>query len=152
MDAAQDSFISSTYWTDRMGPAASIATINKLLKHDVPTHLCKIGESISKGWAELAEKHGLDVEIMGIPPLTTFAFHHEEKQAMHTLFTQEMLDRGLLAAKSVYASYAHTKEHVTEYLENADEAFATIKKAVESKNIRKLLRGPVAESSFKRLA
>jgi len=84
--------------------------------------------------------------------LITFAFDHEEKQAMHTLFTQEMLDRGFLASKSVYASYAHTKEHVSKYLENVDKAFAIIKKADESKNVRKFLRGPVAESGFKRLA
>ena len=152
MDAAQESFISSTYWTDRIGPAASIATINKLSKRDVPSHLCKIGKSISKGWAELAESRALGINIMGIPPLTTFEFNHGESQAMHTLFTQEMLDRGFLASKSVYVSYAHTREHVSKYLENVDEVFATIKRAAESKNVRAFLRGPVAEVGFKRLA
>jgi glutamate-1-semialdehyde aminotransferase len=152
MDAAQESFISSTYWTDRIGPAASIATINKMLERDVPSHLCKIGESISKGWAELAEKHGLELRIMGIPPLTTFEFDHEEKQAMHTLFTQEMLYRGYLASKSVYVSYAHTEKHISKYLEDVDDVFRTIRKAVESKNIRKYLKGPIAETGFKRLA
>lgn len=152
MDAAQESFISSSYWTGRIGPAASIATINKMLKYDVPTHLCRIGKSISKGWGELAESHGLEINIMGIPPLTTFAFNHKESQAMHTLFTQEMLDRGFLASRSVYVSYSHTEEHVLKYLENIDEVFKFIKKAIESGKIQRFLRGPVAHTGFKRLA
>ena len=46
MDMAQRSFISSTYWTERIGPAAALATINKLRKNDVPSHLIKIGNLI----------------------------------------------------------------------------------------------------------
>lgn len=151
MDVAQESFISSTYWTDRIGPVASIPTINKMLKKDVPSHLCKIGNLISKGWVELAKAHDLEIEIMGIPPLTTFAFEHEESQALHTLFTQEMLNRGFLASKSVYASYSHTDGHVTKYLENVDEVFGIIKKATDSEKIREFLKGPVAHTGFKRL-
>jgi glutamate-1-semialdehyde aminotransferase len=152
MDVAQESFISSTYWTERIGPVASLATINKMIKKDVPSHLCKIGNLVTEGWEKLAKSHGLDIKTMGIPPLTTFAFKHEDKQALHTLFTQEMLDRGFLASKSLYASYSHTKAHVSKYLENVDEVFEIIEKAVESGKVRKLLRGPVAHEGFKRLA
>jgi len=151
MDVAQESFISSTYWTDRIGPAASLATINKMLKNDVPSHLCKIGNLISKGWRKLAKAYNLKIEIMGIPPLTTFAFDHEESQALHTLFTQEMLDRGFLASKSVYVSYSHTDEHVSKYLENVDEVFGIIRKTIDGGKIRNSLRGPVAHAGFKRL-
>ena len=86
-----------------MGPAASIATINKLLENNVPSHLCKIGDLISDGWRKQAKEHDLKVEIMdAVPPLTTFVFDYEkDSQALHTLFTQEMLERGFLASKSV---------------------------------------------------
>jgi len=152
MDIAQESFISSTYWTDRMGPVASIATINKMRKNNVPKHLCRIGNLVSEGWKRLADAHDLKIKTMGIPPLTTFAFEHDDAQAMHTLFTQEMLDRGFLASKSLYASYSHTKAHVSKYLGNVGEVFEIIKKAAESGRVRKLLRGPVAHTGFKRLA
>ena len=151
MDIAQNSFISSTYWTDRIGPVASIATINKMLKNDVPSHLIKIGNLISKGWMELADLHALKMDVMGIPPLTTFVFDHEDGQALQTLFTQEMLSRGFLASKSVYASYSHTEEYVEKYLENVDEVFGIIKKAVEKDSVHGLLKGPVAHEGFKRL-
>ena len=152
MDIAQNSFISSTYWTDRIGPVASLATINKMLECNVPSHLCKIGDLISNGWRKLAEEHDLKIDIMGISPLTTFAFDYgDDSQALLTLFTQEMLNRGFLASKSVYVSYSHTEEHVEMYLENVNVIFGTIKKAVEKNNVYNLLKGPVAHEGFRRL-
>jgi glutamate-1-semialdehyde aminotransferase len=152
MDVAQESFISSTYWTERIGPVASIATINKMIRKKVPKHLCRIGTLVTEGWRKLADAHGLEIKTMGIPPLTTFAFSHEDGQAMHTLFTQEMLGRGFLASKSLYASYAHTETHVRKYLENVDQVFKMMGEAVEKGTVRKLLRGPVAHTGFQRLA
>jgi glutamate-1-semialdehyde aminotransferase len=152
MDLAQESFISSTYWTDRIGPVASITTINKMRKNNVPRHLCKIGNLVSAGWKKLSDIYGLNIKIIGIPPLTTFEFKYDDGQAMHTLFTQEMLDRGFLASKSLYASYSHTKVHVSKYLENVDEVFEIINKAEKSGTVRKLLRSPIAHTGFKRLA
>ena len=151
MDAAQNSFISSTYWTDRIGPVASIATLNKMIDYNVPSHLIKIGNLISGGWKEFAHSHDLKVDVIGIPPLTTFVFDHEESQALHTLFTQEMLNRGYLASKSVYVSYSHTERHVDEYLKSVDEVFGIIEKTIEENTIHKMLKGPVAHTGFKRL-
>jgi len=151
MDAAQESFISSTYWTDRIGPVASLTTINKMLKNDVPSHLCKIGNLISNGWKKLADAHGLEIEIMGIPPLATFGVDHKESQALYTLFTQEMLSRGFLATKGISTAYSHTEEHVTKYLENVDDVFGIMGEAIDKEKIRELLKGPVAHVGFKRL-
>jgi glutamate-1-semialdehyde aminotransferase len=152
MDIAQETFISSTAWTERVGPIASVATIKKMQKNDVPSHLCRIGDLISNGWRRLAESADLKINVMGIPPLTTFAFEHKENQALQTLFTQEMLNRGFLASKSVYVSFSHTEENVERYLENADRAFGTIRKALESGNVQRYLKGPVAQAGFRRLA
>ena len=153
MDAAQSSFISSTYWTDRVGPAASIATINKMMENNVPSHLCKIGNLISEGWRKLAEEHDLKIDIMdAVPPLTTFTFDYgDDSQALHTLFTQEMLKHEFLASKSVYVSYSHNEEHVKKYLENVDDVFEFIKEAIEKNGMYDLLKGPVAHEGFKRL-
>jgi hypothetical protein len=37
------------------------------------------------------------------------------------------------------------------YLENANDVFGIIKRAVEEDNVRDLLKGPVAHEGFKRL-
>ncbi|MFH1246880.1 MAG: aminotransferase class III-fold pyridoxal phosphate-dependent enzyme, partial [Candidatus Micrarchaeota archaeon] len=44
MDAAQQSFISSTYWTEGIGPTAALATIRKLGEKNVPKHIVSIGQ------------------------------------------------------------------------------------------------------------
>jgi len=152
MDAAQTSFISSTFWTERIGLVAAIVTIKKMLKNNVPAHLIKMGKLISEGWRKLTKKHNLNIKVVGIPPLTTFTIQHKDSQALHTLFTQEMLNRGYLASKSVYVSYSHNAKVIREYLENVDEVFEIISKAIADKNVHNLLKGPVAHIGFRRLA
>lgn len=152
MNMAQESFISSTYWTERIGPAAAIATINKMLEREVPAYICRIGKLISEGWKKAAGRHNLRIKVMGIPSLTTFAFDDRNSLQLHTLFTQEMLNRGFLASRSVYVSYSHSEDHVQRYLQCVDEVFELVKKAVESDNVSDLLTGPVAHEGFKRLA
>ena len=151
MDAAQTSFISSTYWTERIGPTAAIATINKMLKHNVPSHLERIGKLIEKGWVDLIKKYNLDFEILPPYPLITLQLNYENSQEIKTLITQEMLKRGILATVSIYVSYSHTEEHVRIYLKNLDEIFGIIKKAIDQNNIKNLLEGPVAHKGFQRL-
>ncbi len=70
---------------------------------------------------------------------------------MHTLFTQEMLERGFLASKSVYVSYSHNEENVGNYLENVNDVFGVIKEAIKKDIVHDLLKGPIAHKGFKRL-
>jgi len=152
MEAAQKTFISSTYWTERTGPAAALATIKKMQKYNVSRHLIKIGNLIGEGWQKLAKKHNLKIEVFNIPSLISFKFDYgKDNQALHTLFNQEMLQRGFLTSKSVYTCYSHKEEHVKKYLKNVDEVFGLISKAVKDNSVYKLLKGPVAHQGFKRL-
>jgi glutamate-1-semialdehyde aminotransferase len=151
MESAQDSFISSTYWTEGIGLVAAITTINKFINKNVPDHLIKTGQQINSGWEKISKEHSVPIEIMGIPPLTTFHFISENSQILHTLFTQEMLRRNILASKSVYVSYCHSEENVNHYMSNADEVFGMIRRGIDSGTINSLLEGPVAQEGFKRL-
>jgi glutamate-1-semialdehyde aminotransferase len=151
MRAAQDSFISSTYWTDRIGPAAAIATIKKLKSNNVPQHLVRIGKKVKDGWRSLALGHNLDIEVSGIDPLGHFVFRNREPLVLKTLFTQLMLKKGFLAGNSFYASYAHKDKHVDDYLKAVDESFCEISKALDKNKANKYLKGPVCHSGFKRL-
>jgi len=151
MDAAQTSFISSTYWTERIGPAAAIATIKKMQEINLPAHLDKIGALIAEGWNNLAEKHNLIIEILPPNALVTFVFQYENAQEVKTLYTQEMLKRGYLASSSVYVCYAHTEEYIIDYMNKVDEVFGIIKEAIDQNKILEKLEGPVAHSGFQRL-
>ncbi len=152
MDVAQDTFISSTFWTERIGPAAAIATISKMKAKRVPQHLIAIGKMTNRGRKMLAKKHGLKLTTTGVPPLTFFSFPYGAKsQALLTLFNQEMLKRGFLTSGTVYISYAHEKTHVKQYLRAVNQVFASLKDALDKNDVKQRLKGPVASPNLKRL-
>jgi len=151
MQAAQDTFISSTYWTERIGPTAAVSTIMKHRRKEVAKHLIGRGEQIQKGWRDLAAKHDLRVEISGIKPLSHFIFSGDMAQIMKAYFIQLMLDRGFLASNVYYAMLAHTQEHVRVYLQELDEAFGEIKRASENGELERKLAGKPAATGFQRL-
>lgn len=151
MQAAQSTFISSTYWTDRIGPVAALATIRKHLRCEVPKHLIRIGKMVQEGWRTAARRVGLAIEVGGIAPLAHFGFEGEQSQAASTLFTQLMLERGFLADASFYATYAHEDEHIESYLEAVQEVFAVIAEGLEHNSLLTQLKGPIAHTGFSRL-
>ena len=152
MRGAHESFISSTYWTDGVGPVAALATIDKLAACNLPAHAQRIGLRVKQAWRIAAQKHSVPVTVDdGYPALAHFAFEHEQAQALKTLYVQQMLERGILAAQAIYVSLAHTDELIDIYLQAIDEVFAEIGEALSKGKVEKRLKGPVAHSGFRRL-
>lgn len=151
MQSAQETFISSTYWTDRVGLVASIATIEKYKKYNVEKILDKNGTMIQSGWKELADKHKLDISVMGIKPLSYFTFNYSNDKEIKTLFIQEMLKFGFMSTTAYYSSFAHKEEDVKEYLDAVDKVFEIIKESIDARNMDKLLHSEVCHGGFKRL-
>lgn len=151
MEIAQETFISSTYWTDRIGPVAAITTIKKIKEKNVPEYIQKIGKKIQEGWKQSAQKYGLNISVTGIYPLSHFNFDYDNSLVLKTLFTQLMLKKKFLANTSFYASYSHKKEHIEKYLNVMDEVFYFISKVIKENNPEKYLKGPVCQTGFKRL-
>ena len=151
MQAAQSTFISSTYWTDRIGPTAALATIRKHRRLDVWKHLVSTGKEVQELWRHSANSAGLMVKIFGIAPLSHFSFDYPNRQEMMTLFTQMMLEKGFLASGKFYSSYAHQDSHIMAYQQAVNDIFCNIKKAVENNNVEQQLKGAVAQSGFQRL-
>jgi glutamate-1-semialdehyde 2,1-aminomutase len=152
MRAAQDSFISSTNWTERTGPAAALATIAKHERLNVGPRLVELGDKVQTGWRAVAARHAIPIHVAGIPPLGKFTFEDAQAPLMKALFVQEMLDRGYLASTLYYAMYAHTEKHIEGYMSAADQAFAVIAAARAAGDLRGALRGLPAASGFQRLA
>lgn len=151
MQAAQETFISSTYWTDRVGPAAALATIKKMQKINLPRHLSRISKRVRQIWESAAKKYGLTITTPEVPVILTFAFSGEDAQAAKTLFVQEMLRRKILATSLFYASYAHTEKHLVPYEKAVTEVFGIIARARKEGGVKKLLKGPIAHTGFQRL-
>ena len=148
MEHAQDAFITSTNWTERVGSTAALAMIDKFIKVDASTHMLAISDRVWKTWETLADKHGLKIHIGGFKPLIHFTFN--ENHAVNiAYFTQEMLKRGFLAGSGFYAMYAHTYEDVEKYAIAADEVFEQISKLGDK--VKEHLEGLPAASGFGRI-
>lgn len=151
MEAAQNSFISSTFWTERIGSAAALATLDVMAQTQSWEVITGIGVDITRRWRELAAKHGLEISTSGLPALTGFAFKGANAAAYKTLISQEMLNKGYLAATSVYTCLAHTPDIVDGYFDALDPVFALIAECEAGRDVGSLLRGPICHAGFKRL-
>ena len=130
MQAAENTFISSTYWTERIGPTAALATIQKYGNCNVSKHLRYIGECIQDIWLSSASTIGLPIEVGGISALPHFSIVRDESQVASTLFTQLMLEKGVLATNAFKATNAHRDEHMLAYSKSINEVFSIITKSI----------------------
>ncbi len=152
MQAAQTSFISSSYFTERIGPTAAVATLRKMKRENVQEKIVAIGQRIREQWLHLAEKHNLKVDVQGRPGLMSMAFDYgAQSGTVRTLYTQEMLDRGFIASSPCYPNTTMTDQILDEYFSVLDEVFAILADATDKHDIVSRLRGPVAHADFRRL-
>ncbi len=151
MSAAQNTFISSTNWTERVGFTAAIATIRKHRDENVGVHLVRIGSMVQEGWSTLAAKHGLKISVGGIKPMSHFAFEYDNALELKAYYVQEMLKKGFLASTDFYAMFAHSSENVDAYLVAVDAVFKLISEHLVNNDIASQLTGAPAVSGFKRL-
>jgi len=151
MQAAQRTFISSTNWTERVGPTAALATLRKHRALDVGARLVALGDAVQAGWTRAAERHGLHLHVGGIRPMSHFAFECADPQAAKAYFIQMMLEEGFLASSLYYAMHAHSDEDVERYLDAADRCFGRIAEALDRGDLTERLRGKPSTVGFKRL-
>ena len=151
MEAAQTTFISSTFWTERIGPTAALKTLELMEREKSWEKITQTGQEITAGWHMLAQKHELSIATSGLSALTGFSFVSPNALPYKTLITQEMLDKGYLAGTSVYVCTEHTPDVVAGFFEALDPVFALIKECEQGRDVLGLLKGPVCHAGFKRL-
>ena len=151
MQAAQNTFISSTFWTERIGSVAGVATLGVMERERSWEKITATGRDIATRWQVLGAKYDLPLTTAGVPALTSFTLKLPKAQAYRTLISQEMLAKGYLAATAVYTCTAHTPDIVDGYFEALDPIFALIRECEDGRDVMSLLKGPVAHAGFTRL-
>ncbi len=152
MQAAQDTFISSTFWTERVALAAAVKSVECYQKYKVDKVQQHVGTVVREGWYKAARQYGIKIYTGGILPLIHFSFADKDPLLYKTYFTQEMLKEGFLAAGAVYASYAHTDDKIRAYLEAVSRVFCKIAEAGNDETeIRKRVTCGVCHAGFERL-
>ena len=151
MEAAQSTFISSTFWTERIGPTAALKTLEVMEGVKSWETITATGLKIREGWQELADKHELKISHWGLPSLTGFTFESPNALAYKTLITQEMMTKGYLAGNSVYVCIEHSPEVLAGFFDALNPIFGLIKECEEGRDVTSLLKGPICHGGFKRL-
>lgn len=141
MSAAENTFISSTNWTERVGPVAALATIEKYEKKNVQAHIIKIGKLVKKVWKNASKKNEIKIKIQGIDSLPSFEFDSINNDKLNVYFVNEMLKFGILAFRQFRPSYAHKVKHIYYYEKAINKVFKMISllKASDIKKIKKPL-------------
>ena len=150
MQAAQTTFISSTFWTERIGPTAALATLAAMTEEDAPARVHQIGVNVQQRWQETAATAGLAITVGGLPALANYTVTGLDPLLVKTYVTGRLLDLGFLGGMSVYASIAHTDAVLDQYF----EAVATIMgelAPLDDAGLLGLLPGGVAQGGFARL-
>ncbi len=135
MEAAQTSFISSTNWTDRIGPTASLATLKKYQLNSTEKHLIKIGNKVKDIWRKAAKLYNIDLTVSGLPSLASFSFNSSDKNTLNTIFTVEMLKRNILGFRQFKPSLAHSDNEIKVYEKAVNEVFKLL--SSDLKNYKK---------------
>jgi len=151
MEAAQSTFISSTFWTERIGPTAALKTLEVMERVKSWDTITQTGLQIRQRWQQLADKHGIKINHWGLAALTGFTFEGPQSLEYKTLMSQEMLGKGYLVGNGVYTCTAHTQDVVDGYFHELDAVFALIAQCQAGRDVNALLKGPVCHGGFKRL-
>ena len=150
MQAAQSTFISSTFWTERIGPTAALAALEVMREEDAPKRVHEIGTHVQERWQHLAATNNMTINTGGLPALANFTIDGLDPLAVKTYVTQQMLDKGYLAGVNLYASLAHTAQILDDYFDAIAPVFAQLAQMNDDEIKKQLPAGP-AQSGFRRL-
>ena len=152
MDSSQDTFISSTFWTEKVGFAAALETINQLERRLVPRQINLMGQYISDQWTQIFDEFKINAHTTEYLPLISFKLEYGERNSqIITFITQEMLKRGYLACASVYLSSCHTRDIIDDYLIEFRKVISKLSEIIESDQISLFLETREKEEGFARL-
>ena len=98
------SFISSTFWTERVGFSAAKATIAKMIRVEPFTDIAKTGKSIKETLASIINANRYESIVTGVDALPLVRIDNE---ITHTALVKKLLEKGILFSGQVYVSTLH---------------------------------------------
>jgi len=154
MEPATQMFISSAYWDDNIGIAASLATLRELERRDAVGHFNRIGDLFKQQINEAADAVGLDARCEGVAAHPGIRFNVEnpgDAAKVSTLFIQENARRGVILSNGFMFNCAHGEAEIEQTAVVVRESFAIIAEGLDRGTLDELLECPIQEEFFRRL-
>jgi glutamate-1-semialdehyde aminotransferase len=149
----RDVFFFTTFGGEALSLAATLATIRELRTHRVPEVLARQGKKLKDGYNAIARQLGLEYTSctgMACRTLVTFDARAGNPLEMKSLVQQEMIRRGILWGGFHNMCYSHSDEDIAHTLAAYRDVLPMLKRAVEEKKVRSMLRGEPVEPVFRR--
>ena len=146
MKKTENTFISSTFWGERIGYTAALSSIKEFKRLKVFKKIESNGKLIKSIWLDLSKKYKISINVMGTDAIPSFEFNknHAERK---TFLTQEMLKNKILATNMIYITIFHNKENIKKYIKILDKVFFDI----STKNIKSILKSKVCFKPINRI-
>ena len=126
MQASRDTFISSTFWTERIEPTAALETLKIMENTKSWNKISAIGATIKSNWKKISKENSLKIDVKGLDALPKFFFQSKNHNLYKTFITQEMLKNKILASNVVYTSVFHDRKMLQKYFEILNKSFKKI--------------------------
>ena len=147
MMASQDSFISSTFFTERVGFVAALKTLEVMESVRSWDQITALGKYFRKKITDTFQKNGYVIDITGLSALTTYVIEHPNYSLIKTYLTQEMLKEGYLMSGQFYPSIAHTRDDIDHFC----SALMGVLSRIPDPLTPESLQGPICHTGFERL-
>jgi len=152
MNSSQSTFISSTFFGERLGFVAALASLEEMKRTKSWEVISKTGADFKSRIKPLFQKYNINLSVGGMDALVSFNVDHPESQAIKTYITQEMLSESFLAGNIFYPSIAHTDKDTNDFFASLEKVVRKLSLIMQSKeNVVNYLKGPISHSTFERL-
>ena len=146
MKKAENTFVSSTFWGERIGYTAALSSIKEFKRLNVFKKIENNAKLIKSIWLDLSKKYNVPIKVTGRNCILSFEFLKNHPQRK-TYLTQEMLKNKILATNLIYVTMLHNKKNINKYIKILDKVFLNI----SEKNIKKILKSKICFKPINRI-
>jgi glutamate-1-semialdehyde 2,1-aminomutase len=152
MTASQSTFISSTFFTERIGFVAALATLEQMEEKKSWEIISKKGKYFKKLVMNLSKKYNLELDISGMDALVCYNFSIADQLEAKTFVSQEMLKLNFLAGNLFYPSIMHSESSIKEFFIALEKVYKKLSLIIDNnEDILNHLDDQICHASFKRL-
>ncbi len=119
----KDTFISSTFWTERSGFVAGLATLKEMKRINSWNIICDISLNLKNKLKNLMPYNKGEVINEGIIPFINIKFKNKN---LKNKYIEKMVDKKILTSDKIYISTSHSKKYVNYFLKMFKEVINSI--------------------------
>lgn len=151
MNESQRTFISSTFFTERIGFAAALATLGEMERQRSWEKISKTGKYYKQAVTAVFKEYSIPHTIAGMDALASYKVESEHWLEIKTYITQEMLKKGFLHSNLFYPSVCHEDPDIDHWSVSFREVIEGMSNIGFGSSLTNYLSGPVCHDSFRRL-